>query len=88
MPLRLQVISVHRESMGGSYMQEFAACGGTIGRSLECDWPLPDSKRYVSSRHAMIDYQGGAYYLVDNFLLMLANEVLYIVYLNINYREF
>ena len=65
MPLRLQVISVHRESMGGSYMQEFAACGGTIGRSLECDWPLPDSKRYVSSRHAMIDYQGGAYYLVD-----------------------
>jgi type VI secretion system protein ImpI len=51
--------------MGGSYLQEFAACGGTIGRSLECDWPLPDSKRFISSRHAMIDYQGGAYYLVD-----------------------
>ena len=65
MPLRLQVISMHRESMGGSYMQEFAACGGTIGRSLECDWPLPDSKRYISSRHAMIDYQSGCYYLVD-----------------------
>ncbi|MDP6149594.1 MAG: type VI secretion system-associated FHA domain protein TagH [Gammaproteobacteria bacterium] len=65
MPLRLQVVSAHRESMGGSYVQEFAACGGTIGRSLECDWPLPDSKRYISSKHAMIDYQGGAYYLVD-----------------------
>jgi len=65
MPLRLQVISAHRESMGGSYIQEFAACGGTIGRSLGCDWPLPDSKRYISSRHAMIDYQSGAYYLVD-----------------------
>ena len=65
MPLRLQVISAHRESMGGSYVQEFAACGGTIGRSLECDWPLPDSKRYISSKHAMIDYQGRAYYLVD-----------------------
>lgn len=51
--------------MGGSYVQEFAACGGTIGRSLECDWPLPDSKRFISSKHAMIDYQGGAYYLVD-----------------------
>lgn len=65
MPLRLQVVSAHREIMGGGYVQEFAACGGTIGRSLECDWPLPDSKRYISSRHAMIDYQGGGYYLVD-----------------------
>lgn len=65
MPLRLQVISAHHESMGGSYIQEFAACGGTIGRSLQCDWPLPDSKRFISSQHAMIDYQGGAYYLVD-----------------------
>ncbi len=51
--------------MGQSYVHEFAACGGTIGRSLECDWPFPDSKRYVSSRHALIDYHGGAYYLVD-----------------------
>jgi type VI secretion system protein ImpI len=65
MPLRLQVISAHRESMGGGYIQEFAACGGTIGRSLECDWPLPDSKRYISSKHALIDYQSGCYYLVD-----------------------
>jgi len=51
--------------MGGGYIQEFAACGGYIGRSLECEWPLPDSKRYISSKHAMIDYQSGAYYLVD-----------------------
>jgi type VI secretion system FHA domain protein len=51
--------------MGGSYIQEFPACGGTIGRSLSCDWALPDSKRFISSQHAMIDYQGGAYYLVD-----------------------
>ena len=65
MPLRLQVVSAHRESMGGAYVQEFKACGGTIGRSLECDWPLPDAKRFISSKHAMIDYQGGCYYLVD-----------------------
>ena len=65
MPLRLQVISAHRESMGGSHIQEFSACGGYIGRSLDCEWPLPDSKRYISARHAMIDYQSGAYYLVD-----------------------
>jgi len=39
--------------------------GGTIGRSPDSDWILPDDSRYVSSRHAMIDYQAGAYYLVD-----------------------
>jgi type VI secretion system FHA domain protein len=43
----------------------FSACGGTIGRAGENDWVLPDSRRYVSSRHAIIDFQAGAYYLVD-----------------------
>lgn len=65
MPLRMTIISAHRESMGGGYIQEFSGAGGSIGRSLECDWPLPDAKRYVSSRHARIDYQAGCYYLVD-----------------------
>ncbi|MCP3999562.1 MAG: FHA domain-containing protein [Gammaproteobacteria bacterium] len=65
MPLQLQIVSAHRESMGGAYIQEFTACGGSIGRSLECDWPLPDSKRYISSKHAMINFQDGCYYLVD-----------------------
>jgi type VI secretion system protein ImpI len=65
MPLRLQIVSAHRESMGAGCVKEFAACGGTIGRSLGCNWPLPDAKRYLSSKHAMIDYQAGAYYLVD-----------------------
>ena len=46
-------------------VREFPAVGGTIGRSPDNDWVLPDESRYVSSRHAMIDYQGGAYYLVD-----------------------
>jgi type VI secretion system protein ImpI len=65
MALRLMIVSAHRESMGGAYIQEFKACGGSIGRSLECDWPLPDSKRYLSSKHAMIDYRACCYYLVD-----------------------
>jgi type VI secretion system protein len=43
----------------------FSACGGTIGRAGENDWVLPDSRRYVSSRHAIIDFQAGAYYLID-----------------------
>ena len=65
MPLRITVISAHRDSMGGGYVHEFSGGGGLIGRSLECDWPLPDAKRYISSRHARIDYQAGCYYLID-----------------------
>ncbi len=65
MPLRLQVISAHRESLGASYIREFAGCGGVIGRKMECDWALPDPKRYLSGNHARIDYQDGLYYLVD-----------------------
>ncbi|UCG72315.1 MAG: type VI secretion system-associated FHA domain protein TagH [Chromatiales bacterium] len=65
MPLRLRVISKNAELLGDEHAREFAACGGTIGRSLDNDWVLPDPKRYVSGRHALIDFQGGCYYLVD-----------------------
>jgi len=46
-------------------MREFGRTGGTIGRSLESDWVLPDGQRYLSSRHASIDYRSGSYYIVD-----------------------
>ena len=44
---------------------EFGQNGGTIGRSLESDWVLPDGQRYLSSRHASIDFRSGSYYVVD-----------------------
>ena len=44
---------------------EFGQNGGTIGRSLESDWVLPDGQRYLSSRHASIDFRSGSYYIVD-----------------------
>jgi type VI secretion system FHA domain protein len=65
MPLRLQLISRHRQALGERAVKEFGRDGGTIGRSLESDWVLPDSQRYVSSRHASIDYRSGSYYIVD-----------------------
>jgi len=65
MPLRLRVTSDSRELPHDQRVREFPAVGGTIGRSADNDWVLPDPSRYVSSRHAVIDYQGGAYYLVD-----------------------
>jgi type VI secretion system protein ImpI len=65
MPLRLRVTSQQRGKLGDARLKEFAACGGTIGRAQDNDWVLPDDKRFVSGRHALIDFQGGAYYLVD-----------------------
>jgi predicted component of type VI protein secretion system len=65
MPLRLRVISENCTQLGDEHSREFAACGGTIGRNSNSDWVLPDPKSYVSGRHALIDFQGGAYYIVD-----------------------
>lgn len=65
MALRLQIISRHRQSLGERGTKEFSHSGGTIGRSLESDWVLPDGQRYLSSRHASIDYRSGSYYIVD-----------------------
>lgn len=65
MPLRLQIISRHRQGLGERSTKEFGRDGGTIGRSLESDWVLPDGQRYVSSRHASIDFRSGSYYIVD-----------------------
>jgi type VI secretion system FHA domain protein len=65
MALRLQIVSRHRQSLGDRGEREFGHNGGTIGRSLESDWVLPDGQRYISSRHASIDYRSGSYYIVD-----------------------
>ena len=65
MALRLQIISRHRQSLGERGSKEFGHDGGTIGRSLESDWVLPDGQRYLSSRHASIDFRSGSYYVVD-----------------------
>lgn len=65
MPLRLQIISRHRQGLGERSVKEFGRDGGTIGRSLESDWVLPDGQRYISSRHASIDFRSGSYYIVD-----------------------
>jgi len=65
MPLRLQIVSDQRNSLGPNHLKEFVGCGGTIGRSLDNDWALPDAHRYLSARHAMVDCQGSTFYLID-----------------------
>ena len=65
MPLTIKLISEHRDLVGDDNVREYHEEGGTIGRSLHNDWILPDPDRYISGRHATIDYKGGMYYLAD-----------------------
>ena len=65
MAIHLEIISEHREIVGDDAVREFTEDGGTIGRSLQNDWILPDPDKFISSRHAAIDYKGGIYYLAD-----------------------
>lgn len=65
MTLRIEIVSENRALVGDDDVRQFDEIGGTIGRSLENDWILPDPDKYVSSRHAVIDYRGGIYYLID-----------------------
>ena len=64
MPLQLQIISDHSDIVGDDATRVFQD-GGTIGRSLQNDWILPDPDRFISGKHATIDFKGGAYYLAD-----------------------
>jgi type VI secretion system FHA domain protein len=65
MALRLRVISDHRHRLGDKSTFVFGVSGGSIGRSAENDWVLPDDMRYVSGRHARIVYHRGRYMLQD-----------------------
>ncbi len=65
MTLKLEIVSEHRDIVGEDAVREFQNGGGTIGRSLQNDWILPDPDRFISGRHATIDFKGGAYYLAD-----------------------
>ncbi len=65
MALVLEIISEHKELLEEDCVREFNKAGGTIGRSLENDWILPDPDRYISGKHALVDYRAGAYYLGD-----------------------
>jgi predicted component of type VI protein secretion system len=65
MTCQLEIISDHRDIVGDDAIRVFHEEGGSIGRSLQSDWILPDPDRYISGRHATIDFKGGIYYLVD-----------------------
>jgi predicted component of type VI protein secretion system len=63
--LALSVISAQGPSMGSGAFKIFDARGGSIGRIESNDWPLPDPERWVSSRHAVVRFESGAFCLED-----------------------
>ena len=65
MPLTIKIVSEHRDLVGDDCVREYYEDGGSIGRALQNDWILPDPDRYISGRHAAIDFKGGMYYLLD-----------------------
>ena len=46
-------------------MVVFDTAGGSIGRSADNDWVLPDPQRYISAHHAHIHFRNGQYVLED-----------------------
>jgi type VI secretion system protein len=65
MTVRLRIVSDHRRQLGERASIAFGVDGGTIGRSADNDWVLPDPIRYVSAHHARVNYRDGRYYLED-----------------------
>jgi type VI secretion system protein len=65
MALRLRVVSEHAARLGDQSTKVFGVHGGTIGRATDNEWILPDPERYLSGKHARVDFRAGTYVLVD-----------------------
>ena len=65
MSLRLRVVSDHRRQLAEQHTVVFGMSGGSIGRSSDNDWVLPDPLRYVSAHHARVHFRDGHFYLED-----------------------
>jgi type VI secretion system protein len=65
MTLRLRVVSDHRRTLGDRSTIVFGFEGGTLGRSADNDWVLPDPLRYVSAHHGRVQYRDGHFFLED-----------------------
>lgn len=63
--LRLRIISDHRRLLGDRSTITFGRDGGTIGRSADNDWILPDPQRYISAHHARVRFSDGEFFVED-----------------------
>jgi type VI secretion system FHA domain protein len=51
--------------LGALSTKVFGVHGGSIGRGTDNEWILPDPERYLSGKHARVDFRAGNYVLVD-----------------------
>ena len=65
MALRVSVVSEHATRLGEQATKVFGVHGGSIGRARDNEWSLPDPERYLSGKHARIEFRAGKYYLID-----------------------
>ena len=65
MALKLRIVSDQRRALGPRASVVFGVGGGSIGRSADNDWVLPDSSRFVSGRHARVRFRHGNWYIED-----------------------
>lgn len=65
MALRLRIVSDHAAYLGTEGTKVFGVHGGSIGRSADNEWILPDPERYLSGKHARVEFRAGTYFLVD-----------------------
>lgn len=63
--LKLRIVSDQRRMLAERSSASFSVEGGTIGRSADNDWVLPDPLRYVSAHHARVQFREGHFYLQD-----------------------
>ncbi len=66
MALRLRIVSDHARRLGSRATKVFGVHGGSIGRATDNDWILPDPERYLSGKHARIDFRTGNFFVVDS----------------------
>jgi type VI secretion system protein len=65
MALRLTIISEQSATLGERATLILDKAGGTIGRTDDNDWVLPDPLRYISAHHARISYRNGSFIVED-----------------------
>ena len=65
MPLTVKVLSYKSQPLREQLSASFDREEGTLGRSSENHFILPDPEKFISHIHAIISYENGGYYLKD-----------------------
>lgn len=63
--LTLKVIRFNNRPPERQMSHTWTEQGGTLGRNSGNDWVLPDTQRFLSSQHAVIEYRDGEYFIRD-----------------------